>query len=198
MPLQNRRLYASALLLALSVGEARAAERLAQDWPEPSRTAAEAMADKYGAPQEQTATLLIWYRNGPWIRTVVHKVGAEHDFPAKHSDVLEQTLPYKVPLNLFSAVATFNGSVIPDRTRGTLTAYGASEAENVLSLNLARAVVRGELTAEQARDKQVAAAEQMAKGQAPELAAKLILEQQQEGDVSDPDTAMIMPSERKP
>lgn len=198
MPLQNRRLYASALILALSVGEARAAERLAQDWPEPSRTAAEAMADKYGAPQEQTATLLIWYRNGPWIRTVVHKVGAEHDFPAKHSDVLEQTLPYKVPLNLFSAVATFNGSVIPDRTRGTLTAYGASEAENVLSLNLARGVVRGELTAEQARDKQVAAAEQMAKGQTPELAAKLILEQQQEGDVSDPDTAMIMPPERKP
>lgn len=198
MPLQNRRLYASALILALSVGEARAAGRLAQDWPEPSRTAAEAMADRYGAPQEQTATLLIWYRNGPWIRTVVHKVGAEHDFPAKHSDVLEQSLPYKVPLNLFSAVATFNGSVIPDRTRGTLTAYGASEAENVLSLNLARAVIRGEMTAEQARDKQVAAAEQMAKGQTPELAAKLIVDQQQEGDMADPDTAMIMPSERKP
>ncbi|MGV7915745.1 hypothetical protein PJO51_28960, partial [Mycobacterium kansasii] len=82
-----------------------------------------------------------------------------------HSDVLEQSLPYKVPLNLFSAVATFNGSVIPDRTRGTLTAYGASEAENVLCLNLARAVVRGELTAEQARDQQVVAAQQLANGQ---------------------------------
>ncbi|SFM47728.1 hypothetical protein SAMN05192568_103339 [Methylobacterium pseudosasicola] len=39
-------------------------------------------------------------------------------FPAKHSDVLEQSLPYRVPLNLYSAVATFNGSVFPDRTRG--------------------------------------------------------------------------------
>ena len=115
---------------------------IAQDWPEPARKAAAAIVEKYGAPQEQTATLLIWYRNGPWIRTVVHKVGAEHDFPAKHSDVLEQSLPYKVPLNLYSAVATFNGSVIPDRTRGTLTAFGATEADNVLSLNLARAVVR--------------------------------------------------------
>jgi hypothetical protein len=175
-----------------------AAERVAQDWPEPSRKAAEAVAEKYGAPQEQTATLLIWNRNGPWIRTVVHKVGAEHDFPAKHSDVLEQSLPYKVPLNLFSAVATFNGSVIPDRTRGTLTAYGASEAENVLSLNLARAVIRGELTAEQARDKEVAAAQDLAKGQTPELAAKLTVDQQQEGDTSDPDTAMILPPGRTP
>ncbi|GJE49941.1 hypothetical protein GOFOIKOB_2982 [Methylobacterium tardum] len=196
MPSQNRSRCTLALVLALSAGPAGAAERLAQDWPEASRKAAEAVADKYGAPQEQTATLLIWHRNGPWIRTVVHKVGAEHDFPAKHSDVLEQSLPYKVPLNLFSAVATFNGSVIPDRTRGTLTAYGASEAENVLSLNLARAVVRGELTAEQARDKEVAAAQQLANGQVPDLAAKLTLDQQQEGDVSDPDTAMILPPSR--
>lgn len=198
MPSQNRSRCILALVLALPAGPAGAAERLARDWPEPSRKAAEAVADKYGAPQEQTATLLIWYRNGPWMRTVVHKVGAEHDFPAKHSDVLEQSLPYKVPLNLFSAVATFNGSVIPDRTRGTLTAYGASEAENVLSLNLARAVVRGELTAEQARDKEVAAAQQLANGQVPDLTAKLTLDQQQEGDVSDPDTAMILPPSRTP
>ncbi len=198
MPSQNRGRYTLALVLALSAGPAVAAERVAQDWPEPSRKAAEAVAEKYGAPQEQTATLLIWNRNGPWIRTVVHKVGAEHDFSAKHSDVLEQSLPYKVPLNLFSAVATFNGSVIPDRTRGTLTAYGASEAENVLSLNLARAVIRGELTAEQARDKQVTAAQDLAKGQTPELAAKLTVDQQQEGDTSDPDTAMILPPGRTP
>ena len=72
-------------------------------------------------------------------------MGAEHDFPAKHSDVLEQSLPYKVPPNFFGALATFNGSVIADRTRGTLTAYGASEAENILSLNLARKIVREEL-----------------------------------------------------
>ncbi|MCJ2136017.1 hypothetical protein MKK69_18510 [Methylobacterium sp. J-026] len=192
------RLCALAFVLALSAGHAGAAEGVAQDWPAPSRKAAEAVTEKYGAPQEQTATMMIWHRNGPWIRTVVHKVGAEHDFPAKHSDVLEQSLPYKVSLNLFSAIATFNGSVIPDRTRGTLTAYGASEAENVLSLNLARAVVRGELTAEQARDKQVVAAQQLANGQVPDLASKLTLDQQQEGDVSDPDTAMIMPPGQKP
>jgi hypothetical protein len=125
-------------------------------------------------------------------------VGAEHDFPAKHSDVLEQSLPYKVPLNLYSAVATFNGSVIPDRTRGTLTAFGATEADNVLSLNLARAVVRGELSPEQAREMQVAATRDMREQKVPELAAKLTVEQQQEGDVSDPDTAMILPPGRAP
>ncbi|MEH3117301.1 MAG: hypothetical protein PGN25_06755 [Methylorubrum populi] len=127
---------------------------------------------------------------------MVHKIGAEHDFPAKHSDVLEQRLPYKVPLNFYDAVATFNGSVIPDRTRGTLTAYGASEAENVLSLNLAQAVVRGELTPEQAREKLVAAAQELMAGRTPDLAANLTLDQQQEGDVSDPDTAMMLPPGR--
>lgn len=190
------RRLALAVALVLTASGAGAAEPIAADWPEPARKAAAAIAEKYGPPQEQTATLLIWHRNGPWIRTVVHKVGAEHDFPAKHSDVVEQSLPYKVPLNLFSAVATFNGSVIPDRTRGTLTAYGADEAENVLSLNLARAVVRGELTPEQAREKQVAATQELAGGRIPELAAKLTVEQQQEGDVTDPDTAMILPPGR--
>lgn len=199
MPAPRRSRLALALVLsACPVWSAawspvRAAESPVPDWPEPARAAAAAIAERYGPPQERTATLLIWHRNGPWIRTVVHKVGAEHDFPAKHSDVLEQSLPYKVPLNLYSAVATFNGSVIPDRTRGTLTAYGASEAENVLSLNLARAVVRGELSPEQAREKQVAAAKAPTEGTVPEAAAKLTLEQQQEGDVTDPDTAMILP-----
>ncbi|ACL62562.1 hypothetical protein [Methylobacterium nodulans] len=188
----------AALVLAVAVGRASAEERPAQDWPAASRAAADAIVAKYGPPQEQTATLLIWYRNGPWIRTVVHKLGAEHDFPVKHQDVLEQSLPYKVPLNLYSAVATFNGSVIPDRTRGTLTAFGASEAENILSLNLARAVVRGEMNAEQARDAQVAAERDLANGKTPEIAAKLRIEQQQEGDVTDPDTAMILPPGRTP
>ncbi|WP_375274679.1 hypothetical protein [Methylorubrum thiocyanatum] len=189
---------ALAFALVLAAGGAGAAEPIVPDWPEPARQAAASITAKYGQPQERTASLLIWRRNGPWIRTVVHKVGAEHDFPAKHSDVVEQSLPYKVPLNLYNAVATFNGSVIPDRTRGTLTAYGGSEAENVLSLNLARAVLRGELTPEQAREKQVAAARELRDGKTPELAAKLTVEQQQEGDVSDPDTAMILPSGRTP
>ncbi|MGV7032768.1 hypothetical protein [Methylobacterium symbioticum] len=188
-------LVLASVLAATQVG---AAELAVLGWPEPSRAAAADISDRYGPPQEQTATLLIWHRTGPWIRTVVHKVGAEHDFPAKHSDVLEQSLPYKVPLNFYSAIATFNGSVIPDRTRGTLTAYGASEPENVLSLNLARAVVRGELTSEQAREKQVSAAQDLKNGRMPEMAAKLMLDQQQEGDVSDPDTAMILPPGRTP
>ncbi|GJE46634.1 hypothetical protein [Methylobacterium soli] len=198
MSWRSRSRFVPAFALVLVAGQTAAAESVAQDWPEPARKVAVAIMDKYGPPQERTATLLIWYRNGPWIRTVVHKVGAEHDFPAKHSDVLEQSLPYKVPLNFYSAVATFNGSAIPDRTRGTLTAYGAGETENVLSLNLACAVVRGELTPEQAREKQVAAAQELKDGRTPELAVKLTVEQQQEGDVSDPDTAMILPPGRTP
>lgn len=200
-PKRRRTLLALALSLAASGARAAGpedAQALPGDWPEASRQAASAIQARYGPPQERTATLLIWHRNGPWIRTIVHKVGAAHDFPAKHSDVLEQSLPYKVPLNLYSAVATFNGSVVPDRTRGTLTAFGASEAETVLALNLARAVVRGEMSPEQAREAQVAAARELMAGRTPGLAAGLTVEQQQEGDVADPDTAMILPQAARP
>lgn len=174
-----------------------AADRVAQGWPEASRAAAAFMLKKYGAPQEMTSTMLIWRDNAPWTRTVVHKVGAEHDFPVRHQDVLEQTIVYKVPLNFYSAIATYNGSVIPDRTRGTVTSFGDSETTNILSLNLTRAIVRGELSAEKARDAHVAAERELLAGRTPETARDIVMQPQQ-GDVSDPDTAMLLPAEAKP
>jgi hypothetical protein len=168
-----------------------------QGWSEPSRAAAEAMRAKYGAPQEATATMLIWRDNAPWTRTIVHKIGAEHDFPAKHSDVLEQTVVYKVPLNFYNEIETYNGSVIPDRTRGTVTSFGDNEVTNILSINLAEAIVRGQMSAEQAREAHVAAARDLAAGRMPQRAQGLTLQPQQ-GDMTDPDTAMILPGDAKP
>jgi hypothetical protein len=193
--------------LALTPGPAGAAEPrhpgaeagsdVTQGWPEASRAAAEAMRAKYGAPQEATATTLIWRDNAPWARTIVHKTGAEHDFPAQHRDVLEQTIVYKVPLNFYNAIATYNGSVIPDRTRGTITSFGDNEVTNILSINLAEGIVRGQMSAEQAREAHVAAARDLAAGKTPEAARVLTLQPQQ-GDLTDPDTAMILPEKAKP
>jgi hypothetical protein len=166
---------------------------IVKDWPDASKAAADEILRKYGPPQEATATMLVWRENGPWKRTIVHKNGVEHDFPGPHQDVLEQVVAYKVPLNFFNALATFDGSVVADRTFGELRAHCDREATNMLALNLAHDIVRGYKTAEQARDVAADAMRQMQAGTMPDSAQKLLLGPPQ-GDLSDPDTASVAPS----
>jgi hypothetical protein len=168
---------------------------LVQDWPKASREAAQEMVGRYGPPQEATPTLLIWQGNSPWKRTVVRKTPVEHDFPVAHADVVEQVVEYRVPLNFFTPLATFDGSVVADRTRGELASSGDREATNVLSLNLADDIVRGRKTVEQARDAMAAAARDMAAGRMPDDARELHLPPPQ-GDLADPDTAVVAPPGR--
>jgi hypothetical protein len=165
---------------------------LIRDWPRDAKAAAEAMLRKYGVPQEATATQLRWQDNRPWSRTVVHKVGAEHDFAAKHMDVLLQVVPYKVPLNFLEALATFNGSVVADRTLGELTAHCDREDTNILALNLAHDIIRGQKTVAQAREAMAGGLREIAAGRTPDDARELRLGPPQ-GDLGDPDTAIVAP-----
>jgi hypothetical protein len=170
-----------------------AVSALIKDWPREAKAAAEEMLGKYGPPQEATATQLTWQANRPWTRTVVYKTGVEHDFPAKHLDVLEQAVPYRVPLNFFEALATFNGSVVPDRTRGELVAHCDREATNILALNLAHDIIRGQKTVTQAREAMTEGMRGIQSGQVPEDARDLRLGPPQ-GDLRDPDTAAMTPA----
>ena len=172
--------------------DAAAVADLIKDWPREAKAAAEAMLRKYGVPQEATATQLRWQDNRPWTRTVVHKAGVEHDFPAKHMDVLEQVVPYRVPLNFLEALATFNGSVVADRTRGELTARCDREETNILALNLAHDIIRGQKTVAQAREAMAAGVREIGAGRVPDDARELRLGPPQ-GDLSDPDTATVAP-----
>jgi hypothetical protein len=159
---------------------------LIKDWPQEAKAAAEEMLRKYGPPQEVTPTRLHWEANRPWIRSVVHKAGVEHDFPAKHTDVLEQAVSYRVPLNFFEPLATFNGSVIPDRTRGELIAHCDREATNILALNLAHDIIRGQKTVAQAREAMAAGVREIQADRTPADARELRLGPPQ-GDLRDPD-----------
>ena len=165
---------------------------ITKDWPKPSQAAAQEMLRAYGPPAEATPTMLAWQGNGPWLRTVVRKTPVEHDFPAKHMDVLEQVVEYRVPLNFFTPLATFNGSVVPSRTRGELSAQGDREAANILALNLADDIVQGRAKPDQARTAMAAGVRDLDAGRTPEAAAKLHILRQQ-GDTSDPDTAVVSP-----
>ena len=150
------------------------------------------MLRKYGAAQEATATHLRWQDNRPWVRTVVHKAAVEHDFPAKHMDVLEQVVPYRVPLNFFEALAAFNGSVVADRTRGELSAHCDREETNILALNLAHDIVRGQKTVAQAREAMGAGLREIAAGRVPDDARELRLGPPQT-DTRDPDIPTVSP-----
>ncbi len=120
-------------------------------WPHGSECVARFLIHSYGMPHEATPSMLIWYYNGPWKRTVLHRDGARHNIPSPHIDLLEQTVDTKVSLEACSEIAKFDGSVIIDRTRGEMTAYCQNEQANTFILNLSHDIALGKKTAQEAR-----------------------------------------------
>jgi hypothetical protein len=120
-------------------------------WPAKSQEAARFMIDKYGQPNEQTPTMLVWHATGPWKRTILYKEEVPHDFPKPHTDLLEQFIDYRVPVDKYDDLAEYDGSVIAERTKGEMSARCDKEAMNFLALNLADEIVRGVKSAQQAR-----------------------------------------------
>jgi hypothetical protein len=120
-------------------------------WSQASRDAAAEMRRKYGAPNEVTATTLVWHNNGPWKRTTISRDEIPHSFPMQHPDVMEQTINYRVPPALFDELAQYDGSVIVERTKGEMSARCDKEGANLLALNLAHEIVTGKRTVAEAR-----------------------------------------------
>ncbi len=120
-------------------------------WSAKPKEVANAMINKYGNPQEATSNMLIWYNNGPWKRTILYKEEIPHDFPKPHTDLLQQFMDYKTPVDKFDELATYDGSVIVERTKGEISARCDKEEMNFLALNLANDVATGNKTVEEAR-----------------------------------------------
>lgn len=121
-------------------------------WPEASREAAQIVIDKYGEPDEATETELKWLNRGQWKRIVASRTFYEHDFPAPHIDAVESVINYHVPVDKFSALAEFDGSVVVERTAGEVSARCHDEQANFLALNLMHDIVTGARTVDEARD----------------------------------------------
>jgi hypothetical protein len=136
-------------------GVARASEsqarRAVENWPDAARRSAGHMLDSYGAPDTVTNDMLVWRNNGPWHETVVSREPVQHNFPFPHQDVLAQTIYYDVPLERYEDLVRFDGSLLLDRTRGTITARSDMEAGNFLALNLAHEIVNGQRSVNEAR-----------------------------------------------
>lgn len=128
-------------------------------WPEASRRAAEEMINKYGAPDHMTRGLMVWEKAGDWEEIIVRREPIEHNFPVPHMDALEQTAAYEVPEDKFNDLASFDGSIFAERTRGTISSRSESEAMNYLALNLAHDIITNGKTVEEAREAYIAIAE---------------------------------------
>jgi hypothetical protein len=123
-----------------------------KSWPMASQMAAKEQMGKYGKPDEMTPTMLVWHNNGVWKKTVISKMESKHRFPKAHTDVMEQCISYKVPLDKYDELAMFDGSVTVDRTQGTIAARCDKEENNLLALNLAHDVITGKKSVEGARE----------------------------------------------
>jgi hypothetical protein len=123
-----------------------------EHWPEGSREAARLVIDTYGEPHEATKSLLVWNEVGPWKRMLASREFHHHDFPAPHIDCVESVLRYRVPLDMYSALAAFDGSVIVERTAGEVSARCHDEQANNLALNLMHDIVTRAKTVDEARN----------------------------------------------
>lgn len=165
-----------------------ALEDITAEWPAPSKEAITAMKDKYGSPSSVTENMVVWEQTEPFNRTVVFKEQINHLFPVQHSDVLMQTVSYRVPLDKVGQLAEFDGSLIVDRTKGTISSRNNKEEMNILALNLADKIIKGETTVEQARREYKSNAELILAGRTSPLVSKLRFHSK--GNTSDPDTLM--------
>lgn len=157
-----------------------------KSWPMASQMAAKEQTEKNGKPDEMTPTMMVWYKKGPWKKTVISKMESKHLFPVMHTDVMEQCVSYKVPVDMYDELAEFDGSVTVDRTQGTIAARCDKEENNMLALNLAHDVITRKKTVDEARTAYGKIISDAMKGQKSEYMKKLMFS----ADASAPDADM--------
>ena len=154
-----------------------------KDWSPSAQELAKQLMIKYGMPGEFTESMLIWRNNGPWKKTILFKDEMQHNFPFPHTDVLEQTMFYRVPQEKFNDLSRFNGSITASRTNGTLTVCCMNENLNILAINLAYNIIKGTSTASEARLVFYKNAAEIKNGKIPENAQHLLFR----SEVTSPD-----------
>ena len=137
-------------------------------WPKEPRDSARRLIAYYGQPNEYSPSQLTWYETGDgWKRTVLSREEIPHAFPAQHNDFLEQFIDYRVPVEMFSKLAAYDGSVIAERTRGELSARCGGTAMNFVAINLAHDIITGKRTVGEARDEYTRLYEAHTRGEEP-------------------------------
>jgi hypothetical protein len=173
-------------------------DRLTWDWPMQSKRAIQDLTKKNGLPTSVTEDMLIWTKSPPFKRSVVYKEEVIHQFPFQHSDILQQTINYRVPQDKMAELSKLDGSLLIDRTKGELTSRNDREEMNILAFNLADKIIKGQLTTEQARREYSENADALAAGTLNPMLSKLSFIQKDH--TYDPDSMIryqVDPEERQ-
>ena len=120
-------------------------------YPPRPRLAAQQMMAKYGVPLEISSEAVVWHNVGPYKRIMVTKAEIPHDFPKPHMDYLEHTVTFNVPTDKVTALVAYDASMTINKTAGEMSARCDLEGHNILTLNLARDIVHGKKTVQEAR-----------------------------------------------
>ena len=176
----------------VSLTPALTVETVIAAWPSAARTVATQTITKYGAPDEHTASMLIWHNRGPFRHTIVHRDEVPHAFPRMHQDVIEQVIAYRVPPEMVDELSAFNGSLKVDRTKGEISARCDQEAMNVLAFNLADEILTTRATVTDARIAYALQAEAHAAGRSAPLTERLRF-RTPSTDTRDPDVPLSPP-----
>lgn len=163
-------------------------QSLISNWSDQQQMLIGKLSDKYGPPTEISASAVTWKGNGDYLCIKVMKDSASHHFPTQHQDCLTHTIAFKVPTDMADDLLAFNGSLIIDRTRGTLTACCDSEELNILTLNLANDIVNRSRSVDEARSSMAQTALALKSGMQEPYTTKLQFETERE-NTADPDSA---------
>lgn len=155
------------------------------DWKETPKEVADMMLEKYGTPDEVTDHRLVWHDNGDFAMTVLTNEEIDHEFPVPHKDCLLQTVNYEVPVEKYSDIARYDGSVVLERTKGTMGARCDKEMANYLALNLAHDVATGNKTVDEARKHYTETIMAVMNGESPEYTQKLIFSKVEDAGYTD-------------
>jgi hypothetical protein len=169
--------------------EASTVDSVIARWPSEPRESAKRLIKEYGPPQEFSASQLIWYSTPDgWKRTILTAEETPHEFPSHHTDFLEQFIDYRVPVEMFSALASYDGSVVADRTRGELSARCGGTSMNFVAVNLAHDIVTGGRTVTEAREEYARLFRAYKQGEKPPYTQGFQFSRDN-GDTKDPDSA---------
>ena len=127
-------------------------ESVIERWPGRPRSEARVLIAKYGEPANFDDDNLIWYKNGPWQKTVVYRKAPQGVMGFHAKDILEQTIAYRVPDDKIAELKRFDGRIRFDKANGQLSSVSESENLNYLALNLVDEIVTDKRNADEARD----------------------------------------------
>jgi len=119
------------------------ARSVVSNWPATPKKAALALLEKYGEPDKTSNQRLLWMGRPPWARVAIYRSVGANAFGVARSDLVENMVRYHVPRDKAAALKRFDKRLWADARGGLLAAFGESEQDNMLTLNLASEIAAG-------------------------------------------------------